>query len=96
MAIRDTRRAENQKLFRMGNTRLNDVVDGQVPDDARLPFLCECADEACNGRVEIARSHWQDVAAHANQFVTVAGHARSEGELVVGAIDGYDIVRKPD
>jgi hypothetical protein len=80
----------------MGNTRLNDVVDGHVPDDARLPFLCECADEACNGRVEIARSDWQDVVAHTNQFVMVAGHLRSEGELVVGAIDGYDVVRKPD
>lgn len=96
MSTRGTRRAENQKLFRMGNTRLNDVVDGRLPDDARLPFLCECADEGCNGRVEIPRSHWQDVAAHANQFVMVAGHPRSEGELVVGAIDGYDIVRKPD
>jgi len=96
MATRHTRRAENQTLFRMGNTRLNDVVDGHLPDDARLPFLCECADEGCNGRVEIARSRWQDVVAHANQFVMVAGHPTSEGELVVGAIDGYEIVRKPD
>jgi hypothetical protein len=79
----------------MGNTRLNDVVDGRMPDDACLPFLCECADEGCNGRVEIARSQWRDVASHANQFVMVAGHPRSKGELVVGAIDGYDVVRKP-
>jgi hypothetical protein len=79
----------------MGNTRLNDFVDQRVPEDAPLPFLCECADEGCDGRVEIARSQWQDVAARRNQFVMVGGHPRSEGELVIGAIDGYDIVRKP-
>lgn len=80
----------------MGNTRLNDVVDSRVPDDATLPFLCECADEACNARVEIERSQWQEVAARAHHFVIVAGHPRIEGELVVGSIDGYDIVRKSD
>jgi hypothetical protein len=96
MTSRDTRREENEKLFRIGNVRLDEVIDGRLPDDARVPFLCECADEYCDGRVEIARWQWEDVAGRANQFVMVAGHRKSESEHVVGAVDGYDVVRKPD
>jgi len=95
MSTRATRRAENQELFRMGNVRLNDVVDGLVPADARLPFLCECADEDCNGRVELERTRWESVAARAHHFVMVPGHAVTDGELVVGSVEGFEIVRKP-
>jgi hypothetical protein len=95
VASRDTRREQNQKLFRMGNERLSDVIDDRLPRAARVPFLCECADESCDGRVELDRGQWEIVAAKPNQFVMVPGHARSEGEIVVGALDGYDVVRKP-
>lgn len=95
MASRDTRREENQKLFRMGNKRLSDVVDEQFPDAAMVPFLCECADEFCDGRVQLERTEWEAVASTPGQYVMVRGHQRSEGEVVVGALDGYDVVRKP-
>jgi hypothetical protein len=95
MANRDTRREQNQKLFRMGNERLDDALEGRVADDAPVPFLCECADEHCDGRVELSRSQWGSVAAKASHFVMVAGHPRSEGEVIVGEIDDYDVVRKP-
>jgi hypothetical protein len=96
MAGRDKRREQNQKLFRMGNERLDEVIKGRVPEDAKVPFLCECADESCAGRVELERSQWGSVAAKPNHFVMIAGHPRSEGEVVVGDIDEYDVVRKPD
>ena len=96
MASRDTRREQNQKLFRMGNERLDGVIAGRLPDDATVPFLCECADESCSARVELERSQWASVAAKHNHFVMVAGHPRSEGEVVVADIDEYDVVRKPD
>lgn len=95
MADRDTRREQNQKLFRRGNERLDAAVEGRVPDDATVPFLCECADEHCGGSVELRRSQWGSIAAKPNHFVMVAGHPRSEGELIVGDIDEYDVVRKP-
>lgn len=94
MASRDTRREQNQKLFRIGNERLSDVIDDRLPQAARVPFLCECADEFCNGRVELERAQWQTVAATPNQFVMVPGHPRSDGEIVVGELDGYDVVWK--
>ena len=79
----------------MGNERLSDVVDQQFPSAATVPFLCECADEFCDGRVRLNRMQWESVASEPNQYVMVAGHPRIEGEVVVGALDGYHVVRKP-
>ena len=45
MGTRETRREENQKLFRIGNERLRVAVGEQAPADGRIPFLCECADD---------------------------------------------------
>jgi hypothetical protein len=95
MEARVSRREENQRLFRLGNERLRMAVDGHVPATDRIPFLCECADEFCNGRVDLRLDEWEEVAAKPSHFVVVAGHPRSEGEMVVGMLDGYDVVRKP-
>ncbi len=96
MAARSTRREENQKLFRMGNERLRTALDDtQVDDSERIPFLCECADEGCNGRVELRPDEWEAIAGRPRHYVMLAGHPRSEGEKVVGSMDGYDVVRKP-
>jgi len=92
----DTRREQNQKLFRFGNERLHDAVPDQLADDHRVPFLCECADEFCDGRVELRMEQWEGVVNEPQHYVMVSGHAKSEGEKIVGAIDGYEIVRKPD
>jgi hypothetical protein len=92
---RETRREENQKLFRMGNERLRAAVNEQLPDASRIPFLCECADEYCNGRVELSLQDWESIAGEPKHYVMVAGHPRSKGEKVVGMVDGFDVVRKP-
>ena len=96
MGSRDTRREQNQKLFRSGNERLTAALDDQLPEAARVPFLCECADEFCDGRVELAVADWEAVTSKPNHFVMVAGHPRSEGEVVVGEFEEYDVVRKPE
>jgi hypothetical protein len=92
---RQTRREQNQKLFRMGNERLRLAVPDQAETNGRIPFLCECADEFCNGRVELRLEDWEQVARRPKHYVMVAGHPQSEGERVVGMVDGYDVVRKP-
>jgi hypothetical protein len=96
MRTRDTRREENQKLFRLGNERLHSAVSDRVPPDGRVPFLCECADEFCNGRVELRMEQWEGVARRPRHYVMVNGHPRSEGEKVFGTLAGYDVVKKPD
>ena len=79
----------------MGNERLRTAVNDQVSDDRRVPFLCECADEFCNGRVELRIADWESVARQRHHYVMVRGHLRSNGEEVVGTLAGYEIVRKP-
>jgi hypothetical protein len=96
MAVRNTRREENQELFRLGNERLTDAVSDKLDSSERIPFLCECADEFCNGRVEIRLDEWEEVAGQPQHYVVVPGHLRSAGEKVVGSVNGYDVVSKPD
>ena len=96
MTSRDTRREENQKLFRKGNERLHDLVENQVNDSTPVPFLCECAAEDCQGRVEVQLAEWEAVAARSNHYLMVSGHPRSEGEQVVSSVGEYDVVQKPD
>jgi hypothetical protein len=92
---RDARREQNQELFRTGNQRLTKELSDRLSREAAVPFLCECADEFCNGRVELGLADWEAVASQPNHFVMVRGHPRSEGEIVVGELQGYDVVRKP-
>ena len=96
MTSRDTRREENQKVFRKGNERLHDLVENRVNDSTPVPFLCECAAEDCQGRVEVQLAEWEAVAARPNHYLMVAGHQRSEGEQIVGSVGEYDVVQKPD
>ena len=95
MASRETRREENQKLFRRGNEALHDLVEKTIPDEARVPFLCECAAEDCDGRVEVTLVQWELVAAQPNRYLMVPEHLLSEGEDVVGYVGEYEVVEKP-
>jgi len=93
--VRDERREENQRMFRHGNESLHHAaVDAR--ETSPVPFLCECADEDCLGRVEVTTSQWEIVASEPNHYLMIAGHPRSEGEDVVGSIDEYEVARKPD
>jgi len=38
---------------------------------------------------------WEGIARRPQHYVMVSGHLPSEGENIVGSLDGYDIVRKP-
>ncbi len=46
-----------------------------------MPFLCECADENCLGRVELTPSQWEVVSAAPNHYVMIAGHPRNEADM---------------
>jgi hypothetical protein len=96
MASRDTRREQNQMLFRDANERLLDAVEDGGREPRRVPFLCECAADDCLGRVEVEVADWEAVASEPNHFLIMRGHQQSEGEEVVGSVGEYDVARKPD
>jgi hypothetical protein len=91
---RDIRREENEKMFRHGNEALHDAaVDAE--ETSSVPFLCECADVNCLGRVNVTTAQWEMVANEPNRYLMIAGHLRSEGEEVVGSLREYEIAEKP-
>jgi hypothetical protein len=64
-------------MFRDANERF--ALDGVRP----VPFLCECADIECRGRIEITTGNYD--AAHINRdhYVILPGHPTIDGEEIV-------------
>ena len=79
-------------MFRMANERLEERV--QEYADASIPFLCECADMACLGRIDLTLSAYQGVRAEPQWFVILPGHAMVEGERVVADRGSFQITEK--
>jgi hypothetical protein len=48
-----------------------------------VPFLCECADIECLGRVEATLSEFEVIHEDSERFFVVPGHLRVDGETVV-------------
>ena len=94
MALQPDRLRENETLFRMANERLRDQIADSVTPDRLVPFLCECADERCMGRVEMSLSDYQSVRADPDTFAVLPGHVAEAGETVVEERDSFHVVRK--
>lgn len=94
MAIRLERLRENEELFRTLNERLVDQVADTLDDDRVVPFLCECADDLCMGRMEMALDEFKQLRAEDGTFGILPGHAVDEGEVVVRELGTYHVVRK--
>jgi len=95
MMDRNARLQENQEVFRSANERLGDVVEAQLAPGDSMPFLCECADEECMGRIDLTLNEYRELHSHERQFVMLHDHARTPGERVLAERDGYDITEKP-
>jgi hypothetical protein len=93
---RADRLKENEEAFKLANERLEAVVGERVEPAQRLPFLCECADEACMGQVDLTLEDYHEVRARPDYYLMLRDHTLSPGEEVVAQRDGYDITQKPD
>jgi hypothetical protein len=93
---REERRRENEYVFRSANERLSQVVEKRVPPSARVPFLCECADETCMGRVDVTLDQYRELRSHERRFIMLPDHQRTVGEEIVEQHDGYYITEKPE
>ena len=83
-------------MFRAGNERLQQVADPQFDGRVPLPFLCECADVECLGRIELTTNDYAAIHLDRHQYVILPGHATIEGEEIVeeDAAGGYFVVSK--
>jgi hypothetical protein len=94
MATREERLAQNQRTFGDANERFGEVVSRAELDGNIVPFLCECADEFCLGRIELSLSQYEDTHLLPNTYVILPGHPRIEGEEVVEHLGTFLVVQK--
>ena len=94
MKRRDQRREQNQRMFRGANERMQQVIDGQIPYGTVIPFLCECADNECRGRINMDASDYEGIHIDRDLYIVLRDHPTIDGENVVEEQGGYDIVRK--
>lgn len=89
----DSKRTENEGVFRAANERLKDRLAG-LEENGKVPFICECSDANCLQVVELPMPTYEDVRAQGQRhFFVLPGH-NGEGEEVVGAGDGFVVVEK--
>ena len=86
--------AENQKLFRKANDRFEQRVEEYSRDGVSAPFLCECADEACLGRVELTLPQYEEIRRQRGRYVILPGHPTIEKERLVDDKGDFQIVEK--
>jgi hypothetical protein len=94
MAAREERLAQNQESFRDANERLGEAVSRANLDGNIIPFLCECADEFCLGRIELSLSQYKDAHLLPNSYVILPGHPRIEDEEVIEHLGTFLVVQK--
>jgi hypothetical protein len=94
MAARDERHADNQRRFNAANERLGELVQERVPQEERIPFLCECADDRCLERVELALDEFEHLHEQENVYVIVPGHPRVNGEVILQRQERFEQVEK--
>jgi hypothetical protein len=94
MASRDDKLAENQQLARAANERLQDVAGRTVEEGKIIPFLCECADEACMGRIEVTLDDYFLAHLSKEHYVLLPGHLKIDAEEVIADHGAYEIVTK--
>jgi hypothetical protein len=94
MTARDGRHAENQNMSRGANERLQDVAGRTADDGSIIAFLCECAADACLGRVEITIDDYFIAHLAPDHYVILPGHPRIDGEVVVEDRGHYEVVTK--
>lgn len=95
MTSRHEQLVENQQTFRYANERFQDIVrDALGVNGHRVPFLCECAEVSCRGRIDATLEEYEDAHFNRDDYFILRGHLRVTGEEIVGQRDGYDLVRK--
>ena len=85
--------AHNEEVFRT----INDLIDEGAKQhgvEQSLPFHCECADDACVDKIELAPTEYDRVASHFARFIVIPGHEKPTIEIVVEQHPSYFIVEK--
>jgi hypothetical protein len=86
------RLAHNEELFRQVNEAREEANQGG--EDAKLAFVCECADRECAGRIEMSAGDFDRVRRSDRRYILLPGHEIPELERVVEDRGGFEVVEK--
>jgi hypothetical protein len=96
MTSEDPGGVASQHASRGANERFHMVLVERPLLDKLIPFLCECADADCLGRVEMSLADYGEIHVDRELFVIMRGHAMVNGERPVEARERFDIVKKAE
>ncbi len=92
MSSRDDRLLANQETFRGANRGMIEAVN--VDEETLVPFLCECADFDCLGRVEANLLEYDEAHDGDDRYFILPGHMRMDGEEILSENGRYEVVSK--
>ena len=64
---------ETEEIFRSANERIAEKgreLGWRFP----VPFLCECSERRCFGRVELTLEEYEQLRSHPERYLTLPGH----------------------
>jgi len=85
---------QSQQIFRSANERMQGLAVAIVPAEQLIPFLCECADDACLGRVDMSLSDYDDIHRDRDQYAVLHDHQVVDGATIVEQRALFDIFTK--
>jgi hypothetical protein len=85
---------QTEEIFRSANELVDAAAEQSAQNTGKIPYICECADHLCLGRVELTRTEYEGVRRHTDRFVIIAGHLQAEGQHVVGMLGPYELVEE--
>jgi hypothetical protein len=93
-SMRLVRAAKNQMLFREVNERIRDLNEWPRWQINKDDWICECEDETCFERIQIALPEYERLRAHGNRFALKPGHENLDVEDVTDRHERYLLVAK--
>ena len=63
-----------------------------VPAEQLIPFLCECADDACLGRVGMNLADYDDIHRDRSRYAILRDHEMADCQHVVEQRPLFDVV----
>ena len=85
-------RLKTEDVFREANERIAEKArDLQMQPP--IPFLCECSDKRCLGRVSLTIEEYDEARAAPQRYLTISGH-EVKGAFVIADDEGSALAEK--
>jgi hypothetical protein len=83
-----------QRTSRAANERFHMILVDAAVREQLIPFLCECAEPDCLGRVEMTLADYGEIHVDREVFVIMRGHRIVDGERAIDTRAEFDVFKK--